>query len=211
MDFKGDSMGRLLTVRELTNMFACINGIICIAGIFRGHYGFVLWNPAIRKGKVVSYPNFPDCPAHFVLTRSYYAFGFDQNSNDYKVVRVVEHRKKFVENSITRYRNSFYVYSLRADSWTQILGTPVQHNNIKLHSRRNEIFFNGVHHWIGSLNSELGDSYDHHIIMSFDMSREVFQIIRFPDMFFFQIKLLLYSMIALVVLFMVSMNTSIYG
>ena len=123
MDFKGDSMGRLLTVRELTNMFACINGIICIAGIFRGHYGFVLWNPAIRKGKVVSYPNFPDCPAHFVLTGSYYAFGFDQNSNDYKVVRVEEHRKKSAENSITRYRNSFYVYSLRADSWTQILGT----------------------------------------------------------------------------------------
>ena len=49
LDFKGDSMGRLLTVRELTNMFACINGIICIAGIFRGHYGFVLWNPAISK------------------------------------------------------------------------------------------------------------------------------------------------------------------
>nr|POE67151.1 f-box/kelch-repeat protein [Quercus suber] len=101
-----------------------------------------------------------------------------------KVVRVVEHRKKSVENSITRYRSYFFVYSLRADSWTQIFGTPVQHNNIKLHSRCDEIFFNGFHHWIGSLNSEPGDSYDHHIIMSFDMSHEVFQIIRFPDMFF---------------------------
>ncbi|KAL0002162.1 hypothetical protein SO802_015943 [Lithocarpus litseifolius] len=147
VDFKGDSMGLLITIRAVTNMYACINGIICIAG-------------------------------------SYCAFGFDQNSNDYKVVQVVEHRKKSAENSITRYCNFFYVYSLRADSWTQIFGTPVQHNNIKLHSRRNEIFFNGVHHWIGSLNSEPGDSYDHHIIMSFDMSREVFQIIRFPDMFF---------------------------
>ncbi|KAL0002165.1 hypothetical protein SO802_015946 [Lithocarpus litseifolius] len=184
VDFKGDSMGRLITTRSVATMFACINGIICIAGVFRGHYGFVLWNPAIRKGKVVPYPRFPDCPAHFALSGSYYAFGFDQNSNDYKVVRVVQHRKKSAENSITPYCNFFYVYSLRADSWTQIFGTPVQHNNIKLHSRCNEIFFNGVHHWIGSLNNEPRESYDHHIIMSFDMSREVFQIIRFPDMFF---------------------------
>ncbi|XP_030931031.1 F-box/kelch-repeat protein At3g06240-like [Quercus lobata] len=114
----------------------------------------------------------------------YFAFGFDQNSNDYKVVRVVEYKKESAGNSITRYCNSFYVYSLRAECWTQIFGTPIHHNNIKLHSCCNEIYFNGVHHWIGFLNSEPGDSYDHHIILSFDMSHEVFQIIRFPDMFF---------------------------
>uniref|UniRef100_A0A7N2R9G5 Uncharacterized protein n=1 Tax=Quercus lobata TaxID=97700 RepID=A0A7N2R9G5_QUELO len=69
VDFKGDNRGRLITVRELTNMFACINGIICIAGIFRGHYGFVLWNPAIRKD--MFFPNktldvFNDCLACIV-------------------------------------------------------------------------------------------------------------------------------------------------
>ena len=66
LDFKEDSMGRLLTIH--TKMFACINGIICIAGILRGHYGFVLWNPAIRKGKVIPCPQSPDCPAHFALS-----------------------------------------------------------------------------------------------------------------------------------------------
>ena len=175
VDFKGDSMGRLLIVRALSKMFACINGIICIAGILRGHYGFVLRNLAIRKGKVIPYPQFRDCPPHFALSGLYYAFGFDQNSNDYKVVRVVEHKKKSAENSITRYCNSFYVYSLRAESWTQIFGTLIHHNNIKLHSCCNETYFNGVHHWIGFLNSEPGDSYDHHIIMYFDMSQRFFK------------------------------------
>lgn len=109
LDFKGDNMGRLLTVNALTKVFACINGIICIVGILRGHYSFVLWNPTIRKGKVIPYPQFPDCLAHFALSGLCYAFNFDQNSNDYKVVRVVEHKKKSTENSIRRYCNFFYV------------------------------------------------------------------------------------------------------
>ena len=38
------------------------------------------------KGKNIPCPQSPNCPAHFALLGLYYAFGFDQNSNDYKVV-----------------------------------------------------------------------------------------------------------------------------
>ena len=60
VDFHGESMAGLTTHELITNMFACINGITCIGGIFkgdRGLYGFVLWNPVIRERKTVAYPN----------------------------------------------------------------------------------------------------------------------------------------------------------
>ena len=130
---------------------------------------FVLWNPATREGKTVAYPQRPDCPAHLVPLKSFPILHLVMIKN--LVVRIVEYKKRY---------NSFYVYS--ADSWTQIFCTPIHHSNIRVHSCFHEISFDGVH-WIGFLNSELGESYDHHIIISFEMSHEVFQIIRFPDKF----------------------------
>ncbi|KAK4592547.1 hypothetical protein RGQ29_016898 [Quercus rubra] len=166
----------------LPNMFACINGIICIGGLFHCYpsfHGFVLWNPAIREGKTVAYPL--TLPPDFVPAKesfSFFAFGYDQISNDYKVVRVDRYTMK---SAITSYYNSFYVYSLRADSWTQIFSTPFHHSNVRVDSRHDEIYFNGVHHWLGFPNEEPGQRYNCHIIISFDMSHEVFQIIRFPE------------------------------
>ncbi|KAK7845894.1 F-box/kelch-repeat protein At3g23880 [Quercus suber] len=182
--FQGENMMSGLFTDGLlcTNMFACINGIICIGGLFScfpSFQGFVLWNPAIREGKTVAYPitKTPD----FVQAKesfSFFAFGYDQISNDYKVVRVERYTMK---SASTSYYNSFYVYSLRADSWTQIFSTPFHHSNVSVDTRHDEIYFNGVHHWFGYPNEELMERYSSHIIISFDMSHEVFQIIRFPE------------------------------
>ncbi|XP_050282647.1 F-box/kelch-repeat protein At3g06240-like [Quercus robur] len=182
--FQGENMMSGLFTDGLlrTNMFACINGIICIGGLFNCYpsfHGFVLWNPAIREGKTVAYPitKTPD----FVQAKksfSFFAFGYDQISNDYKVVRVERYTLK---SAITSYYNSFYLYSLRADSWTQIFSTPFLHSNVSVDTRHDEIYFNGVHHWLGFPNEEPGERYNNRIIISFDMSHEVFQIIRFPE------------------------------
>ena len=84
------------------NLFGCINGIICIGGslgsypTFSGGYSgvFALWNPAIRERKIILCPWLPQCPflPPYNVTKLF-AFGYDQYSNDYKVVRIVTYNK----------------------------------------------------------------------------------------------------------------------
>ena len=63
-----------------TPVFDCINGIICLGDEING---LVLWNPETREHKAVPKP-FCD-----LFDSVNFAFGYDHNSNDYKVVRVV--------------------------------------------------------------------------------------------------------------------------
>ena len=80
------------------NMRGCINGIICIGGSSGDSFeGFFLWNPAIRLYKVVPYPTLPPCTLtfypHLFYTDVNYAFGYHNNSNDCKVVRIVTYKR----------------------------------------------------------------------------------------------------------------------
>ena len=80
------------------NLFGCVNGIIWIGGplafylTFGGGYSsvFASWNPAIRERKIILCPPLPQCPflPPYNVTKLF-AFGYDQYSNDYKVVRIV--------------------------------------------------------------------------------------------------------------------------
>ena len=195
VDFPND-MG--ITELQHINMIGCINGIICLGGCFNGGFdGFVLWNPAIRKRKVVSYPSPTVCAAHLRPShhfRTFYAFGYDQYFNDFKVVRIVTCNKKSAptQNAIfTDYCNFFHVYSLKADSWTQV-DPDIHHLNIRLITRCYAIYFNGFHHWLGFLDNgdinELEQNCDCEIILSFDMSNDVFRIMRLPDEVFRKLR-----------------------
>nr|XP_023904831.1 F-box/kelch-repeat protein At3g06240-like [Quercus suber] len=181
-------------------MISCINGIICINGscLARGGGGFnnvfVLWNPAIRERKIIRCPSPPQCPApaHFLSPysfRAFFAFGYDQYSNDYKLVRIVTYYKDSPPTQNSLFRDSynfFHVYSLNADSWTQVIDTTIHRSNLRLLSYR-AMYFNGVNHWFGYFDNgrinELGQNCDREIILSFDMSHEVFRIMRMPDVF----------------------------
>ena len=144
---------------------------------------FVLWNPAIRERKIIRCPSLPQCPAHFLPpynSRAFFAFGYDQYSNDYKVVRIVTYNKNSppTRNSLfTDYYNFFRVYSLNANSWTQVLDNTIHRSNVGLLCRY-AIYFNGVNHWLGFFDNvrinELGQNYDREIILSFDLSHEMF-------------------------------------
>ena len=79
----------------------------------------------------------------------------------------------------------FHVYSLNADFWTQIIDTTIHHSNIRLFSRFEGFYFNGVHYWndfvdYGDTN-KLGQACDCEIVLAFDMSRDVFIVIRLPN------------------------------
>ena len=84
--------------------------------------------------------------------KTYHAFGYDQYSNDYKVARIVTYqlsqaRYIYPNFILQRLPQFFHVYSLNADSWTQIIDTTIHHSNIRLFSRFNGFYFNGVHYW----------------------------------------------------------------
>ena len=95
-----------------------------------------------KNFKTARHPLLPDCAAHLLPSskpfKTYHAFGYDQYSNDYKVARIVIYHKLDTSTRtsfFTDYHNFFHVYTVNADSWTQILDTAIHHSNIRLFSR----------------------------------------------------------------------------
>ena len=114
---------------------------------FSGGYSgvFSLWNPAIRERKIILCPQLPQCPflPPYNVTELF-AFGYDQYSNDYKVVRIVTYNKNSPPT-----QNSLFtdVYSLGVDSWTQVIDTTIHRSNVRLLPyRASAMYFNGVNH-----------------------------------------------------------------
>ena len=162
-----------------------INGIICLYNypwryqppcdhLFR----IVLWNPAIREFKLL--PTNPvHCPSHVRHVFDGCGFGYDHKSNDYKVVRIG------IFWDFTPYvdwnGNGYYcpplveVYTLSTDSWRQI--DAVFDASIHDCVRNSQFYLNGAYHWYGSIAGKHSDA-----IVSFDMTEEVFRIIRLPDL-----------------------------
>ncbi|XP_023904830.2 F-box/kelch-repeat protein At3g06240 [Quercus suber] len=197
VDFSKDLGMTVLRRPIYINLFGCINGIICIGSplapylTFGGGRSdvFALWNAAIREHKIIRCPPLPQrpfLPPYNVTTL--FAFGYDQYSNDYKAVRIVTYNKNSPPT-----QNSLFtdVYSLNADSWTQVIDTTIHRSNVRLLSYR-AMYFNGVNHWLGFFDNghinELGQNCDCEIILSFDMSREVFRIMRLPDEVFRKLR-----------------------
>ena len=94
----------------------------------------IVASPAFAESKVVPYPKLPKCPARLAIKPppanpiARYAFGHDHNSNDYKVLRIVNYKGASERNQQSR--NLFHVYSPSTGSWRQIMNTPIDHSNI---------------------------------------------------------------------------------
>ncbi|KAL7161737.1 hypothetical protein ACSBR2_042249 [Camellia fascicularis] len=130
---------------------------------------FFLWNPSIRKSMAMPKPMIKT-PAR------YHGFGFDPRTNDYKVVRIVDfHRNKLFNEEPTTH---IEVYSLNAGSWKILSGA----NN----SFPDEItiaFFGRFTSYLeGAIHfpAYMKISNDP-LILSFDLSDEVFQTMLLPD------------------------------
>ncbi|KAE8021690.1 hypothetical protein FH972_007560 [Carpinus fangiana] len=150
------------------------NGILCLLGGFEDRdddddrdrsNGLVLWNPATRESKalpVIHRP--PDVPTTFSFN---FGFGFDPKANDYKVVRILNFRSLKCEVE---------VYSLSTDSWRVI--NPSLNPAYRVSSPRFPSYSNGVHHWWACERR----NRDHRLLLSFDMSNEVFQETPLPPL-----------------------------
>uniref|UniRef100_A0A7N2KZJ9 F-box associated beta-propeller type 1 domain-containing protein n=1 Tax=Quercus lobata TaxID=97700 RepID=A0A7N2KZJ9_QUELO len=168
-------------MQELNILGACINGVICLYDrpflISNQHpnddlYRIALWNPEIREFKVLP-TRHVHCPSHVDHTYEGFGFGYDHKSNDYKVVRIVS----FWDDSIVGPDRSplVEVYTLSTDSWRQI--DTVLDASILSDPCKSEIYLNGAYHWLAYRSKQSWPHGDTELIISFDMSDEIFQII----------------------------------
>ncbi|KAL8148902.1 F-box protein At4g22390-like [Apium graveolens] len=143
---------------EKCNVVSCsYNGIVCLCDDNDAIY---LWNPSIGKFKKLppATRNRPPC----LLRYDKVVFGYDSISDDYKVLKMVyENSKDFMRK--------VYVYSTKTDSWRRFEDRIMR----KLNGfGQTDIVVNGV------LYIKSGSE-----LITFDLHREVFGLIRVPDFF----------------------------
>ncbi|KAK4727528.1 hypothetical protein R3W88_032445 [Solanum pinnatisectum] len=85
-----------------------VKGILCICGPFKSFVSYVyLWNPLTNEYKALPKPI-----VHLPYLVGNFGFGFVPKTNDYKVVRVLQHEWKL--------DLQIEIYSLNRDSWRRV-------------------------------------------------------------------------------------------
>ncbi|CAK9171077.1 unnamed protein product [Ilex paraguariensis] len=149
------------------------NGVLCLSDDYGDNaYGIILWNPSIRKYKSLPSPRVTK-KTHgsymFVL-----GFGFDSKSNDYKVVRVAYVKGRNGRDLIPP---EVELYALSSGSWRGFnAGAPPYGIYGCTWS---QAFVNGAVHWIGY--DPCVAKGDCALVVSFDMSDEIFRGMLLPD------------------------------
>ncbi|XVF79245.1 hypothetical protein PTKIN_Ptkin14bG0205500 [Pterospermum kingtungense] len=101
------------------------NGLLCLQVT---DDKVALWNPSTREIKFLPQPTIQPPPPHddiefFSIHTSFspIGFGFDSNSEDYKVATFVDHCFRDEEGrSFLDCRSQVHLYSLKSDSWKEI-------------------------------------------------------------------------------------------
>ncbi|CAK9141465.1 unnamed protein product [Ilex paraguariensis] len=130
-----------------------VNGLVCIAieedSIF-------LWNPSTRESKKLPNLGIKLKYGCYII----YGFGYDEISDDYKVVGIF-----CVFGIGGLYETEVKVYSLRTDSWRGIGEFP---GGIPLDDSGK--FTNGALHWASSRDMRM----DYWVLVSLDLAKETF-------------------------------------
>ncbi|KAL3515950.1 hypothetical protein ACH5RR_022852 [Cinchona calisaya] len=140
------------------------NGIICFTDqkAFFGRKVY-LFNPLIRRIKLISYNCFADSMFDCKKVFCKLGFGFCEGTSDFKVVRI-HYVKDEESRMLGNVSPEVEVYSLNEDNWRRIKAT------VKCIVNYRSVSFNGSIHWLArKKNDRIFDA-----IMSFDIAREVF-------------------------------------
>ncbi|XP_071715200.1 F-box/kelch-repeat protein At3g23880-like [Rutidosis leptorrhynchoides] len=135
---------------------ASCNGIICLHDPHSFNANVSLWNPSIRRKLTIPYPGFYKYYSKFA------GFGFDSNTNDYKIVLLFYRQGE---------QNKTLVYSLKKRVWCEITPPSTLTTGVKSPA----CFFNGVLHW-GVENYRFGV-----YILTFDLTTHIFSKITMPE------------------------------
>nr|ABR18787.1 class S F-box protein [Nicotiana alata] len=158
------------------NIAGPCNGIVCI-GSYRG---IVLYNPTLREFWELPPSILPPPPYLSSDKKLNYwmdmtmGIGFDPNTNDYKVVRILRPAHEYTfedfDNHI-RDVSKVEVYNLSTNSWRRIKDLECLVDTLHC----SHVFFNGAFHWRRYTKS------DDYFIVSFNFSIESFQMIPSPE------------------------------
>ncbi|KAH7852321.1 hypothetical protein Vadar_023342 [Vaccinium darrowii] len=130
-------------------------------------YAIFLWNPLIKKIKILPKPHFQTSAS---IDESV-AIGFVPQANEYKVVRL--NLARTWDDSSPQ---TIEIYSLRKDSWRTWTGEDIQW---RLFGDTSNVSVNGSIYWKARKNVCDGDSQL--IVISFHLADEVFKEISLPE------------------------------
>ncbi|KAF5752571.1 F-box and associated interaction domains-containing protein isoform 2 [Tripterygium wilfordii] len=132
---------------------------------------FEFWNPATRELKsppMFSVQHPPDSKPHIPRV---VGFGFDQKTNDYKVLRSVVYNNH--TSSCYSWPYQIELYSLKSDSWREI------HTKVDIHFfilYFDQVYKDGVCYWLTYWEGNF-------TLMSLCMAEETFQEVPMPDIY----------------------------
>ncbi|KAL4353125.1 hypothetical protein GQ457_06G000170 [Hibiscus cannabinus] len=139
-------------------VFGPCNGIFCVESADN----LSLWNPSTRQFKILPQPPVQRPPS--VVTRIFYfGFGYDSQTDDYKVLRFA---------SDVHINGQVDLYSLKANSWKKIPRPGVSGWGGDWYDSH----VNGIFYWPAYGPNSVGDS----CILSFDMVNERFSTLPLP-------------------------------
>nr|BAQ19003.1 S19-locus linked F-box protein 3 [Petunia axillaris subsp. axillaris] len=165
-----------LDVPRMTNAYS--NNFDQLIGPCKGlialmnHLVTVLINPSTRNYRLL--PSSPfDSPPGFYRSIESVGFGFDSIANDYKVIRILE--VYWIDHGYPLGgEKKVEIYDLGIDSWREL--DHVDQQFPQLHWLPcSQMFYKGACHWIAI------PLVDPMVILSFDLSTEIFRTIKMPD------------------------------
>ncbi|WRX26598.1 F-box associated domain [Theobroma cacao] len=147
------------------------NGLVCL---YIDHHfprtKIMLYNPALRVHKIIPESTLPG-PESRSVGHVFLGFGYDSVNNDYKVVRVVSlncHKEGKLVSSVKA-----EVYTLGVNSWREVAIPP----GVNFGLYKPQVFLNGAIHWLGMVEKNRNAIK---VLVSFDVSTEVFNLIPLP-------------------------------
>ncbi|KAK3031226.1 hypothetical protein RJ639_036881 [Escallonia herrerae] len=160
--------------RSSFRILGACNGLLCLTESFLDEFGrtIFLWNPTVRKFKALRRSLFREL--FDSATRVFLGFGYDQGSNEFKIVRIMyfldEKRSYFGGR-----RPKAEIYNLGSDSWSRIWG------DVPLlaigDSNFSKAVVEGAIHWLASKRSDGRVE----VIMSFGIEDELFGELSLPE------------------------------
>ncbi|XP_038680683.1 F-box/kelch-repeat protein At3g23880-like [Tripterygium wilfordii] len=149
------------------------NGIVCVSDDVK-NIGF--WNPATREYKPLPplIPSIepPDDVDWNMHSKWKLGFGFDQRTNDYKVLSFVLTYFEVYAVSV----DEAQLYSLKSNSWREIPSFPVFAGDFE----RGSVCFKGNCHWLGYRDGPGYVFEENPYILSFNMADEKFEEFELP-------------------------------
>ncbi|KAG7581542.1 F-box-like domain superfamily [Arabidopsis suecica] len=147
--------------RNWVEIVGSSNGLVCISP---GEGAVFLYNPTTGDSKRLPETLRPKSVEYGRDNFQTYGFGFDDLTDDYKVVKLVATSDDILDAS---------VYSLKADSWRRICNLNYEHNDGFYTSG---VLFNGAIHWVFTESS-----HNQRVVVAFDIETEEFREMPLPD------------------------------